>query len=374
LDIVPHLAACDQAWAKARRIQSKEGISMPTYDFRQLEQVAARLLEAADVPSKTAYTVAKSLVLSERSGHSSHGLLRIPYYVKLIRNGKLDVYASAEIVRETPSTALMNGHWGFGQIIAKQAVECAEDKAGKCGLAAVGVYHLNHVGRLGEYTEMAAANGLIAFAFNGGTPREATPNVVPFGGAKAIWGTNPIAVAIPTGDPPFSLDFATSIIAGGKAAVARSKGAGLPEGCVVDKEGRPTQDPWAVVQGGAILPFGKHKGYGLAFVVELLAGALIGAAAPELTEGELATGIFFVVLDPGHFRPDKSFQITVDTLFQRVKHCPPAEGFQEVLIPGEPEQRNRLASDRLGIFLPDSVQEELDQVARELGIDLGWRS
>jgi LDH2 family malate/lactate/ureidoglycolate dehydrogenase len=347
---------------------------MPTYRFPQLEQIATSLLEAAGVPSDTASIVAKSLVLNERFGHSSHGLLRIPYYVQLIQKRRLDPYASIEIVRETPSTALIDGRWGFGQIIARQAMHCAVDKARKCGIAAVGVYHLNHVGRLGEYTEMAAAEEFVAFVFNGGAPEDAIPNVAPFGGAKAVWGTNPIAVAIPTGESSFSLDFATSIIAGGKAAVARSKGMELPEGCVMDAEGRPTQDPWAVIQGGAILPFGEHKGYGLGFVVELLAGALIGAAAPELAEGEMATGALFLVFDPGHFRPITPFQTSVAKLFQRVKECPPAEGFQEVLIPGEPEQRSQLASDKTGIFVPDSVCEELAQVGRKLGITLEWEA
>jgi len=345
---------------------------MPTIEFNKLEQIATSLLEAADVPTETARKVAQLLVLSERIGHSSHGVLRIPTYVQWIQEGKIKPHASSKIVRETPTTALIDGGWGFGQITAMEAMECAIDKARQSGTATVGAYHLNHTGRLGDFTEMAAAEGFVAFAFVGGTPTGRRGNVAPFGGARAVWGTNPLAIAIPTGEQPFSLDFATSIIAGGKAAVARSKEVELPEGYIIDGEGRPTRDPWAVLQGGAILPFGQHKGYGLAFVVELLAGALIGAAAPELSEEEMAGGLFFIVIDITCFRSEDAFQTSVNTVFQRVKSCLPAEGVEEVLIPGEPEWRKRSASDQTDILVPDSIYEALNGVAQRLGIELDW--
>jgi uncharacterized oxidoreductase len=246
------------------------------------------------------------------------------------------------------------------------------DKAKQSGVASVGVYHLQHVGRLGEFTEIAAEEGFATIAMAGGTPESKTPNVAPFGGSRAVWGTNPIAIAIPAGDTPFLLDFATSIIAAGKAHLARSKDIELPNGCAIDHEGRPTRDPGAIVQGGALLPFGEHKGYGLAFAVELLAGALVGGAAPELAEGAMGFGLFFILLDPGCFRPITSFEASARVLFSRVKACPALEGYQEVLIPGELELRHHLASERRGIHLPDSIFEELNDLGQKLGVTLEW--
>ena len=341
---------------------------MRTYHFKDLERLAARLFEAAGVPASAARRVAESLVLSNRLGHHSHGVLRIPYYLQLIQAGKLDPHGSIEVVRETTSTALIDGHRGFGQLVAKDAVLCAVAKARESYVAAVGVYHLNHVGRVGEYTEMAAEEKMIALAFCGGVGQGNTPNVAPYGGAKAVWGTNPIAIAIPTGDAPFSLDFATSVIAGGKTAVARAKGVELPAGLVIDSEGRATTDPSAVLRGGAILPFGGHKGYGLAFVVELLAGALVGAAAPELSNHEMDTGLLFIVVNPAAFRSIGSFEGATGEVFRSVKECPPGEGFEEVLIPGEPERRQRMLSDEAGVSLPDSVWQQLDKLGQDFGL------
>ncbi len=344
---------------------------MPTYDYIHLEQIAAELLEAAGTPPDTAGGVARSLVLSNRVGHDSHGIILVWHYLPMLRDGRIAPSASGRIVQETPSMALIDGQWGFGQVVAAEAIKCAMEKARGCAIAAVGVYRISHVGRLGEYTEMAAAEGLAAFAFVN-TPGK-RPVVAPFGGAKAVWGTNPVAVALPTGEPVFSIDFATSKIAFARATLARNEGTGLPDGCAINSEGRPTQDPWDLVHGGALLPFGEHKGYALAFLVELLSGALIGSVNPEPAGDRKAAGLFFVVFDPERFCPRDSFDASVRGLFQTVKACPPAEGFEEVMIPGEPEHRQRLISDTAGVFVADSVCEKLNEVARELGVVLAWR-
>jgi LDH2 family malate/lactate/ureidoglycolate dehydrogenase len=349
-----------------------KGIAVPTYDSNKLKQIATALFEAAGVPSEEARAVARSLVTNEQFGHNSHGMRVIPNYVKLIQRGHFNLHASIGIVHESASTAVIDGHWGLGQVVATPIMRCAMDKAKQSGVASVGVYHLQHVGRLGEFTEIAAVEGFAAIAMAGGTPESKTPNVAPFGGARAVWGTNPIAIAIPVGNTPFLLDFATSIIAAGKAHLARSKDIELPNGCAIDREGHPTRDPGAIVQGGALLPFGGHKGYGLAFAVELLAGALAGGAAPELTEGAMGFGLFIILFDLGCFRPITSFETTARVLFRRVKACPALEGFQEVLIPGELERRNHLASERRGIYLPDSIFEDLNNLGQKLGVTLEW--
>ncbi len=340
-------------------------------DAARLQVIASRIFAAAGAPHDVAERVAQLLVWSERVGHASHGVLRIPGYVERIRLGALVPHARGTIVRQTSGSVLVDGEWGFGQIAASLVTEQAIEKASTSGMAVAGAYHINHVGRLGDFTEAAAAAGLIAFAFVGGTPTGQVGNVAPYGGRKPVWGTNPLAIAIPGDERVFSLDFATSVIAGGKAASARARNVELEAEYLLDSEGRPTRDPWAVVEGGAIRPFGDHKGYALAFAVELLAGALIGAAAPELDVPEMHNGLLFMVLAPAAVGDVTRFGASVDAVVRRVKDCPPAEGFEEVLVPGELEARRREETDLAGIEVPRSVVAELVAVGRGLGIDLG---
>lgn len=341
-----------------------------TFTASQLEEVAKRLFMAAGAPPEVAVSVSRLLVWSERIGHPSHGMLRIPDYIERIDQGRLIPDAECTVASETVTSTLIDGGWGFGQVAAARAVEHSLDKAAVSGMAAAGAYHINHVGRLGDFTEMAAREGMIAFAFVGGTPTGQRGNVAPYGGRQAVWGTNPLAIAIPGGDRIFSLDYATSAIAGGKAAAARDRGVDLEEDHLIDREGLPTRDPWAVLEGGAIRPFGGHKGYGLAFAVELLAGALIGAAAPELADGGMHNGFLVVVLDPGSFGDARRFRGSVDSVMAMVKDSPPAEGFDEVMIPGEPEQQRGTESDLTGILVPETVVTRLVGLGSRLGVEL----
>ena len=324
------------------------------------------IFAGAGTPRDVARTVADHLVTSERMGHPSHGVLRVSEYVGRIESGRLKPGADCRVTHETSTSALVDGGWGFGQIAARRASRLAIAKASEHGLAATGVFHVNHVGRLGDFTEMAARDGMIAFACVGGTPTGHQGNVAPFGGRVGVWGTNPIAIAIPGEERLFSLDFATSVVAAGKVMAARARGVALDDTYLLDADGRPSSDPDDLFAGGAIRPFGEHKGYGLAFAVELLAGALIGTTAPDLEEGAMHNGFLMLVLDPGSFGPASSFRAAVDDVIERVKASPPAEGFREVMYPGELEQRRLAASADEPLRVPERVAVELDEMFQRL--------
>jgi len=343
-----------------------------TYMPAALAENVAAVFAGAGAPENVASLVAGLLVKSEQIGHPSHGVLRVQEYLRRIDEGRLVPDATGSIVRETATSTLIDGGCGFGQVTAALATERAIERATETGVAAAGAYHINHVGRLGDYTEMAASAGLIAFAFVGGTPTGMRGNVAPFGGREAVWGTNPMAIAIPGEDRMFSLDFATSVIAAGKAMAARARETLLDDDHLLDRDGRPSRDPEVLFDGGSIRPFGGHKGYGLAFAVELLAGALIGALAPELGAGEMHNGMLLLALDPKSFGSADAFRRSVGSVIDRVKACPPAEGFEEVLYPGEPEQRAGVRSDTEGVRIPVTVVEVLGGLSDRLGVDVRW--
>jgi len=349
-------------------------LSQDHYAAEQVERVAIDVLAAAGTPPDIARLVAGHLVWSDQIGHTSHGVLRVLEYVARIRAGRLDPAATATVVRETATTTLLDGNWGYGQVAAMAAVDAGIEKCRTTGAAVTGAYHINHVGRLGDFTERCAKAGLIAFSFVGGTPPGAKGNVAPFGGRGPVWGTNPLAIAIPTGgEDVFSLDFATSVIAAGKAIAAKGKGEQLEADYLIDVQGDPSRNPVDLLdRGGAILPFGEHKGYGLAFVVELLAGALVGSLAPELGEREMHNGMMLIVIDPEAIGSAGGFAASVESVIERVKACPPAEGFTEVMVPGEPERRRLAASRESGIPVAAAVVADLNRIGEELGVELSW--
>ncbi|MFP5330751.1 MAG: Ldh family oxidoreductase [Acidimicrobiia bacterium] len=340
-----------------------------TYDPDRLVDLVSAVFEAAGASLPTARTVAGLLVSAERMGHPSHGVLRVPDYVARVDAGKLDPAAEPVVVREMATSALVDARWGFGQLGAMAATDWAVDHAGS-GVAVAGAHNLNHIGRLGDFTEAAARHGMVAIAMVGGTPSGATGNVAPHGGREPIWGTNPIAIAIPGLDRIFSLDFATSVIAGGKAKAALARGEMLDDQYLIDTYGRPTNDPSAIDAGGAIRPFGGHKGYGLAFAIELLAGALVGTTAPDLAYGSMHNGYLVIVIDPATFGDAGRFGSAVEELIDRVKATAPASGFEEVMYPGEPEQRRMAAAT--GVEVPESVIETLNGLATRFGLQSDW--
>lgn len=233
-------------------------------------------------------------------------------------------------------------------------------------MCSVSVFNTGHIGRLGEYAEEAAAAGCIGLITVGKGGKGVGP-MVPYGGSQGTFSTNPIAIGVPTGDDtPFIVDYATSVIAEGKIQVARSKEAELPEGCILDKNGVPSVIPAEFYDGGALLPFGKHKGYALAMWTCLL-GGLAGKFDTET--GEMG-GVFMQTIDVNAFTSIDEYQKGVRAFLDGIKATPPAAGFDEVLSPGDFEARNRLERLKNGIQIPDTIYKQLLECAEKLNVSI----
>jgi len=340
----------------------------------ELHRISQKIFEAVGSPSDIAERVASALVDANLVGHDSHGVIRIPQYVNAIRNGEVVPDARPGIVRETGVTVLVDGRWAFGQVSAAYATRLAISKARAEGVSMAGIVRCNHIGRLGEYSTMAADAGVALMVLASGFGGRGQ-SAVPFGGAQKLFGTNPISVGIPAGDEPGVLvDFATTAVAAGKIEVARSKKIPLPPGSIVDKDGNATTDPEDYYRGGALLPFGGHKGYALSVMVEFLGRVMTGADG--YAEGSRGgpvyghSGTLIVAMNPSVFSPVEQYERESDATIRRIKAVPPAPGGSGVLVPGEPEAMARTERLANGIPVPDDTWEKINQIAAELGVQL----
>ena len=338
----------------------------------QWHEICRRIFLSWGTPDDSADCVAQSLVEADLAGVSSHGVMRIASYHGFLRAGWLNPAARPEVMQEGISSATIEGHWGFGQLAFWQAMRLAIAKSRETGIAGVGVIHAGHAGRLGEYVQHAASAQAIAILVaSNGRPGG---GLVPFGGAQRVLGTNPIAAAAPAGErPPFVMDFATSVVAAGKIDLAR--GQEIPEGWALNAAGYPAKTADEALDGGGLLPFGGHKGYALAVLVELLSGGLTGAGLTERPDAvpELGAGGnpgFVIALDIGHYTDPGQYSLAVDAFFDRLKRTRPAPGSQGVVIPGEPEERERAIRRREGIAVSDATWEAILAVAGEHGVSL----
>src|SRR5687767_3736689 len=346
-----------------------------------LQRLAAQIFERLGTPADAAGEVAAHLVRANLAGHDSHGAIRIPQYATQISQGAINPAARPEVISQKGATLLIDGGGGFGHFTTAFALQRSVDVALELGTAVAAIRRANHIGRVGDYAETAARRGLVAII----TVGAAGPGVggaTPFGGAQRFLGTNPWSIGIPTTDPqPFLVDFATTVVAEGKVRVARDKHDSLPPGCIVDKAGNPSTNPADFYDGGMLLPFGAHKGYGLALASALLGGlAAIGDATPNLAgspllpdlgqEGERTGGALIVVIDPGAFGDSDAYAAGVGRVTGAVRRVPSAPGSQGVLAPGEPEARTRAQRERDGISLPDDTWDAIGKVAAEHGVPM----
>lgn len=332
----------------------------------RLRSVSQRIFASVGAPEDIAAHVAGSLVESNLAGHDSHGVIRVPAYVDAIRRGLVQPAARPSIISETETTALVAGNWAFGQVAATYATEIAIAKARECHVAAVGVVQCPHIGRLGEYAELAARANLIAMVTVGGFTGGAA---APFGGAGRVMPTNPFAFGVPAErHEPMLVDFATTMVAEGKLQMLRAKHEPAPAGWLLDKHGNPTTNVEDFYAGGMLLPFGGHKGYGLGMVAEVLSGALPGV--DEYREGRGGSGTFILIIDPAIFRPFAAFAGSVDAFFDKVKAVPAAPGFSEVLVPGEPEHRSKERRLAEGIPVPEETWSKIAALTTELSLQV----
>lgn len=333
-----------------------------------LTDLVARIFAAVGAPQDIAQIVAESLVSSDLVGHESHGVVRVRQYLDAIRRGDLAPAARPQIAHSDRGVVTVDAQRSFGQVAARFTVEQGIARARQHGLAAAGLINCGHVGRLGEWVQLAAEQETIALAFcNGGGVRGA---VTPYGGAARLLGTNPIAAGIPVADrPPVVLDFATSAVAEGKVRVARNRGKSIPEGWILDRQGMPSTDPNALYADGMLLPAAGHKGYALSLLVEFLGGILTGNGCPALGNVRPGNGVLFLVLDVAAFRPLADYLADGARLAATVKAVPPAHGFDEVLLPGEPEQRMQSERRSNGILVDDATWQLLTEDAAQLQVE-----
>ena len=351
---------------------------MVTIKLSHLIDFVADVFGHADSSSDEARRIATYLTTANLTGHDSHGVIRVPVYIRWKKMGSIVPNQTAELVVDTPSLAVVDGKFGYGQTVAPHAVRVGIEKCKKAGLAAVALRNAGHIGRVGDWAEMAAAEGLVSVHF---VNAAGSLLVAPFGGVEKRLSTAPYCVGIPRkGQDPIVLDFATSIVAEGKVLVASRGGKKLPKGALIDSDGTLSEDP-PVLYGpytpdgprdhtkgtGAIRAFGEHKGSGLAFICELLGGALTGtgATAPNrrFANGMLAFYIDPDVVDPAHF-----FDGEISRYVDFIRGTKPVTAGEPVLIPGDVERRTRAERSQNGIPLPDDTWAAIVNTAREVGV------
>ena len=342
---------------------------MPRVRAEEIEVQALRAIRAAGASPEEAATVARHCVAANLAGHDSHGVINIPLYIERIGKGHIVPGARFEVLSESATTTVIDGHFGFGFVVSERAMRMTIDKAARADVAVTTVRRQSHVGRLTDYALMAAEEGMIGVmtADSGRTAKV----VAPFGGREARLGTNPICIAMPSNlDAPFFVDIATSAAAAGKLKVAAARGEPVPAGWLVDRDGRATTDPRALAAGGAVLPLGGpegHKGYGLSTMVEILSGVLTGLGFGVNPEGPHNDGVFMAAFRVDAFRPLETFRREVTEFGEWLNATPPAEGHERVYYPGEIEHERTRRHLEEGVEIEDGTWSELRRLAEAGG-------
>jgi hydroxycarboxylate dehydrogenase B len=352
---------------------------MVTVKAGALADLVRDIFAKAGCSAAEAERIGKYLVSANLTGHDSHGVVRVPRYVHWKKAGVVFADRKVEIVTDTPVLAVVDGLHGFGQTVAPQAVAIGIEKCKKNGLSMVALRNAGHIGRVGDWAEMAAADGLVSVHF---VNASGSVLVAPFGGTERRLSTAPFVVGVPRpGLTPIILDFATSIVAEGKVLVASQGGKKLPDNALIDRDGEMGTDPHLLYGDytatghrdhskgkGAIRAFGEHKGSGLALMCELLGGSLTGMSATG--EGRrFGNGMLSFYIDPKVVDPEAMFSDDVARYIAYFKSAKPATPGGEVLIPGEPEQRTRAQRSKDGVPLPDDTWASILATARDVGVD-----
>ena len=343
---------------------------MPSIMPDELEKIATALLVEAGASEEESKVISRLSIGANLAGHDSHGIIQIPTYIDRVNRGHIVPGAEYEIVKDTPTTTVVDGHWGFGYSVTERLMRETIEKARTQNIAAATVYRQSHIGRLAAYPLMAAEADMIGM-ITADSGRSAKA-VVPFGGREKRLGTNPISIAMPSNlDGPFFLDMATSAVAAGKINLAQARGGSIPSGWVVKVDGEHTTDPNELKNGGAILPLGGdqgHKGYGLSSIVEIFSGILTGLGFGHDPSGRHNDGRFISVFNVSAFRDLQDFKDEVTEFAAYLKSSETAPGFDEVLYPGEIEYRNETRQRKEGIFVEDSTWGELQSLAEGYNI------
>jgi uncharacterized oxidoreductase len=344
----------------------------------RLQDMISDIFVAAGCSAAESARIGLYLVRSNLTGHDSHGVVRVPRYLDLLKTGDLVRDQTLKVISRTETLAVVDGGYGFGQTIGPAAVELGIEMARAGGTAIVALRHSGHLGRIGEWAEMAAAAGLASVHF---VNVAGSMLVAPFGGVERRFSTAPFAAGFPVPDgAPIILDFATSAVAEGKVLVAANGGKAIPPDSLITETGALSGNPdtlYGPATGGprmakngkgAIRAFGEHKGSGLALFCELLAGALTGSGCAGPDERRFSNGMLSIYMAPARFGSPEAFSAETRGFVDFVKSTRPATPGGEVLLPGEPEARMRAERTRGGIPLPDEVWTSLAVAARAAGL------
>ena len=346
---------------------------MPQIDTDSLQKFSAALLEAGGATTNDAAVVSESLVQANLRGHDSHGVMRIPSYLQNVANGRINTGQSLEIIKESPGAIVGDGGWGFGQVISHELMDRLIEKAATQGIASGTLRRTAHIGRLGEYAELAASKNMASMII--ANTHGAAHRVAPVGAKAPRLGTNPICMGVPGGENgPFVMDFGTSATAEGKVRVKKIAGEQVPPGLILDSEGNPSTDPHVIYGDppGTILPMGgdqAYKGFGLAFMIEMLSGGLsAGQCSFPDPPAPLGNCAVFVLFDPEMFGGFDHLHREVSQLETYVRSSPAIDPAKPVTLPGDPELRTLAARTKTGIPLDEGNWNALTDLAKELSV------
>lgn len=342
-------------------------------EHTKLSDTVRRIFTAAGSSEEEAATIADHLVEANLRGHDSHGIGLIANYLRNLESGKAVANENGRIVSDSGAFIIYDGARGYGQIVAREATRLGIARAKENGVAVVALRNAHHIGRVGTYGEMCATAGLVSISFVNITDQR--PAVAPWRGGDARFGTNPVTIALPGPSPdrPIIADMATSRIAMGKVRVARNKGEQIAADTLLGPDGQPTTDPNVMYRRprGALLTFAEHKGYALAFICEMLAGAVTGSGTmrPERIDNESVTnGMLLIALDPGRITDRTWLLDEIKAMTGYVTASPPRKSGEPVLIPGDPERLSRAKRIAEGVPIDDETWRELVAAARTVNV------
>jgi uncharacterized oxidoreductase len=346
-----------------------DGKNMVILTDQKLREVGKEIFKAAGASEDEAEWVTDCLVLSNLKGVDSHGVRHIPGYVRAIQRGDIELGAQLSLVKEMPATLFYDGGGGFGYTIARDAMNATIKKAKNSGMVYCGVRNLHHIGRVGKWPEMALDDDMIGIASQPGGVY-----IAPWGGIERKLPIAPIAISIPTGEyPPIVIDMSLGPLAGGRNAILALRNKEVPSGWLIDNEGKPTTDPSIFHKGeGAQMPLGQtglgYKGTALAMIIDVFAGPLLGYFT-TIAHPFKRRGVFFGAINLEAFTDVDEFKNNMDEVIRDIKSSKKAEGFDEIMIPGEPEWRELEKRSKEGIFIDDDTYQEILKTAEEMGLD-----
>jgi LDH2 family malate/lactate/ureidoglycolate dehydrogenase len=337
----------------------------------RIERFVASAFVAAGLPAADAQTLARLMGEADLRGSDTHGVIRLPLYVRRIRAGGINPNPHIRVVSDRPSAALIDGDNGMGHLVMKRAAELAIDKAKTTGVGWVGARMSNHAGPASLYVTMPLAHDMIGLYFAVGSNN----HLPPWGGSESLLGTNPMAVAVPAQDePPIVLDMAPTVAAYGKVRLKAQRGEPMPVGWMIDRDGKPLTDPQRADEGH-LLPIGDYKGYGLSLIIGLLAGALnraaIGRDVVDMVKntGQVTnTGQAVAALSIETFMPAGEFKRAVDRIIRDIRSSRRLPGVERIWLPGEQSHAKLIDRGAHGVPMPKALRESLNAVARELDI------